>query len=176
VNLFLLTAEGRLFGLDQQTLISIAIQLFNACVLVGVLTYMLYKPVRKFLQKRSDGIAEQLAGADGAKADAEALRMKYEAKLEALEAERAKVLDNAYHQAEEKTRKMVEEAEAQIAVQRQQAAEQLREERARSDGEVKRHIIDVASVMAAKIVAHSLDEGAQTRLFDEAVADLETGI
>ena len=56
--------EGRVFGLDSQTLISIGIQLFNAILLAVVLGYLLYKPVKEFMQNRTNRIQSQLDDAE----------------------------------------------------------------------------------------------------------------
>lgn len=40
--------DGRVFGLDAQTLISIGIQLFNAIILALALGFILYNPVKEF--------------------------------------------------------------------------------------------------------------------------------
>ena len=51
--------EGRVFALDSQTLISVGIQLLNGIILAVALGYILYKPLKKFMQARSDKIREQ---------------------------------------------------------------------------------------------------------------------
>ena len=45
-------SAGRVFALDSQTLIGIAIQLINAVILAVVLGFMLYNPVKDFMRKR----------------------------------------------------------------------------------------------------------------------------
>ena len=52
--------EERLFGLDSQTLIQIGIQLLNGIILAVALGYILYKPVKEFLHKRSEGIQNKI--------------------------------------------------------------------------------------------------------------------
>ena len=53
--------EPRLFGMDQQTLLQIGANIINMLILAGFLAFMLYKPVRKFLQKRTDRVKGELA-------------------------------------------------------------------------------------------------------------------
>ena len=51
---------GRMFGLDMQTLIQVGPQLLNVGILAFFLSWLLYKPVRAFMAKRSERIAGQL--------------------------------------------------------------------------------------------------------------------
>jgi len=166
-------SEGRIFGLDQQTLISTGIQLFNACLLAVALTYILYKPVRKFMQKRADGIKAQLGMAENAVEKAEELRALYEKKLEDIEQERIALIDSAYALTVEKSKQMMDEANREIAEMRERAAAAMQVERERADEEIRLHIIEVASIMAGKIVADSIDEEAHNRLFAETLSELE---
>ena len=51
--------EGRVFGLDSQTLISIGIQLFNGSILAVALAFILYNPVKDFMEKRREKIQKK---------------------------------------------------------------------------------------------------------------------
>ena len=173
IMLITATPDGRIFGLDQQTFISVAIQLFNACLLAVALSFILYKPVRKFLKKRADGITAQLKGAEQDVAKANELKAMYEQKLEELEAERLEILESAHDLAEEKSKDMLHDAEKQAAAVKKQAAADIQTERERASEEIRLHIIDVASAMAEKFVAHTIDVDTRNRLFDETIAQLE---
>ena len=176
-RIFLLAAaaipEGRVFGLDQQTLISTGIQLLNACILAAVLSYILYKPVRNFLSKRAERIHTQLRTAEENVAKAEDLKAQYEQKLDDIERERVEIIESAQKQASEKSRQMLESAQKEAAALRERATQELIGERERVNEEIKTHIIEVASVLAEKFVTFSMDEETMDRLFDETVAELE---
>ncbi|MCL2495572.1 MAG: ATP synthase F0 subunit B [Oscillospiraceae bacterium] len=163
----------RLFALDAQTLVQIAIQLLNACVLAVVLTYLLYKPVRKFLAKRTEGIQAQLTRAQGDRAAAEELKALYERKLEALEGERAALLEEARVLAEERRRQLEAVTAQDIAAMRARAEADIaaQRERAREDNRVK--IIETATALAGNFAAAALDDAARDRLFEETLRALE---
>jgi len=168
--------EGRIFALDQQTLIQIGIQLLNTIVLAVVLTYLLYKPVRKFMQKRADGIKSQLEHAQDDAEAAEKLKAFYDQRLEEIELERAGILEQAQRLAAEKTDRMLSEAGDEIAAKKERAAADIQARQERANEESRLQIIETASVMAGKIVASALDEEAQSRLFDETLAALEEAL
>jgi F-type H+-transporting ATPase subunit b len=175
---FFLTAapEGRLFGLDQQVLISVGIQLFNACLLAVALAYILYKPVRKFMRKRADGIQAQFTSAEEEMAKANELKALCEQRAADIERERMGILEAAHASAAERKERMRDEALREISVMKERAEKEMRIERERVNEEIRLYIIEVASLMAEKFVTRSMDEDAQNRLFDEALADLESAI
>jgi len=165
--------EGRIFGLDTQMLISIGTQLLNACILAAVLTFILYKPVRKFLQNRTEKIKEQFSSAAESKERADALRSEYEKKLAALEIERIEILESAHKQAAEKNRLRLLDAEKEAAYAKEQAASEIHERRERAGEELRTYIIETATALAGKFISHAIDDDTKNRLFDETIASLE---
>jgi len=165
--------DGRVFGLDRQTLISIGIQLFNACVLAAALGFILYKPVREFMQKRADRISGQLENAEKKMEEALELKAQYEKKLGEIDLERAHVLESARVAALERSKHIIDEAQHEAAALRQRTRESLEHERQRMEEEIRLQIIEVASLMASKFMARSMDAETQNRLFDEAMQELE---
>lgn len=165
--------DGRVFGLDQQTLISTAIQLLNACILAVVLGFILYKPVRNFMHKRTDIIRGQVSDAQNKMAEADALKASYEKKLDEIDMERIKILESARIAAAEKSKHILEEARAEAANIRRHTEESILIEKERLKKEAKLYIIEVSSLMAAKFVEHTIDSDTQDKLFDETMAELE---
>ena len=173
--MFLLAAasDGRIFALDSQMLISIAIQLFNACILAVVLSFILYKPVRKFLQKRTERIEMQINNAKNEVVKANELKEIYEKKIEELEAERRQFLEETQKQADEKSKQMLLLTEKEITAAKKQALADIENEQEYASEEMRKHIIEVATVIAEKFVAVSMDDSTQRRLFNETMAELE---
>jgi len=171
----LLTAvsNGRVFGLDQQTLISTGIQLFNAVLLAVALSLLLYKPVRNFLRKRAEGINAQIKRAEDDIAAAGELKAQYEKMLEDVELERNAILTSAHQLAAEKSRQMLIEAQADVLAAKERATADIQAERERANEEIRLQIIEVASMMAEKFVACAMDTETQDRLFAETMAELE---
>ncbi len=163
----------RVFSLDQQTLFDIAIQLFNACLLAAVLGFVLYKPVQKFLRGRADKISGQLNEARDSMAEAGRTKAEYEKKLREIDTERIRILEAARLEAADQGRHIVEDAKHEASEIRRRAHEGAMAERERLKEETRLHIIEVSSLMAGKLVAHSIDRATQDRLFDETMAQLE---
>jgi len=165
--------EGQIFGLNTPMVITIAFQLLNATVLAVLLTWLLYKPVRKFLQNRAERIQSQLDRAEQDMTQAATLKDQYEASLDNIEQERVEVLEAAHKQAVEKSRGVLQEGKREADAMRERALQSIQNEQAQVQDSVKDYIIDLSSAMAGKIVAHVIDPEIQDRLFAEALKELE---
>ena len=173
VALIATAAVRPLFGLDMQTFIHVGIQLFNAGVLVVALRLIIYKPVSKFMENRTEGIKSQLRIAEEEAMQAKENKARYEQMLEDFQQEKVRLIDEAIEQGSAAREKMIEEAKLEIAQMRDLAQEEIRNERQLADNEMKAHIIEIAMSLAEKIVLRSMDESAHNRLFEESLVELE---
>jgi F-type H+-transporting ATPase subunit b len=165
--------DGRVFGLDSQTFISVVVHLVNLVILAFVMSKLLYKPVREFLYNRSHRIDDQLRHARDEKAAAEKLRIEYEGKLGEISAERGRVLEEARREAEEQRDRVIADAQAEAGAMRAATEEEIAKMKADARDEMRKTIIDTSAAMAEKIVARALDESAFDELFSQTVSDLE---
>ena len=165
--------EGRVFGLDAQTFWQIVIQLFNALVLAALLFFILYKPVRNFMQKRADKVKAQMERAKADMASADALKEQYEENLAGIEGERVEILDAAQRFAAQKSKGIVDESKNEAEAFKKQARLDIQHEQEQVQDALKHHVIELSAAMASKIVAHVVDPEIQDRLFEEALSELE---
>lgn len=176
-NLIILSAqtvpEGRVFGLDSQTLIQIGFQLFNGILLAVLLTFILYKPVKDFLDKRTERIRTNRQEAEDMMAEATVLIAEYEAKLKDVEAEKIQILETARAEASKQSKEMLDEAALEADKLKQQAIDKVNADKKRLHEESRLHIIELSSVIAEKYLAENLDEKAQKDYFDAMITQLE---
>jgi len=165
--------QERIFAFDQQTLISIAIQLFNACVLAFVLALVLYKPVRKFLNTRNENIKGQFADAQKQIEEAQTSKELYESKIQELEKEKTSLIEAAQRTAAEKSKQMIVATKKECAELKEQTMIEIQAQREKSEEEVRLHIIETATIMAEKFIAVSIDKKTQNKLFEETIAQLK---
>ena len=163
----------RMFGIDSQTFIAAALNLLNVGILAFVLSKILYKPVQKALQKRTDRISDQMASAEKEMADATEMKLLYEHKLEEIERERDEILAEARRMATDTSRRLVSEAKKEAETIRERAAANVDLEWQRAQTEMRTAIIDVSAVMAEKFVSLAINKDTHDKLFDETMADLE---
>ena len=170
-NIALLSEEtGRIFGLDAQLLFDILIQGLAVFLLFIFLTYVLINPVRKVLEDRQNKIKDDLSHAD--RAEAEKLRAEYDEKIKNANSEAGEILSSARKRAVKNEENIIAEAkeEAGRIIDRANSEAELEKERVKD--EVKQEIIGVATAMAGKFVASSLDESTQASLIDETLKEM----
>lgn len=172
---FLLEAlpDGSAFALDGQTLIGIIIVLLNIGALFGILTFLLYKPVRKFLYDRHTRIVTQLKNVEERQEQANRMRAEYELKLRDADQQKENILESARALAATKTQEQLDDAKKEAEVLKERAFKEIAMERARVTDELKRSIIELSTGIAGKILARDIDKAVHDRLFNETLLELE---
>jgi F-type H+-transporting ATPase subunit b len=172
---FLLSSvpEGRLFGLDSQTLLQIIATLVNVSLLAFILSRLLYKPVQNFLQDRSEKIKGQMEQTRDDMAKATELKLLYEQKIKGAEQEREEILDDARKVAAETGRQIVAEAKNEADAIRTRAAANVEMEWERAQNEMRQAIIEVSAAMAEKFITLAINKETHDRLFAETMSELE---
>lgn len=162
----------RIFGLDPQLLFDAAILAFNIFLLFMLLSYLLFNPVRDMLKKRQDSITEDRESAIADKNDAKALKEEYDAKLKDVEKEAEVILAAARKKAIANEERIISEAKEEAAriIEHARAEAMLEKEKAKDD--VKNEIIKVATLMANKVVAATIDTRTQEALIDETLKEM----
>ena len=173
LSIFLDEPVWGIFRLDAQTLISIGINLVNIVILAFVLSKLLYNPVRKFMQSRTERIKGQLEHAEKESQGAHALRLEYEQKLKEIDVQKDAILEEARKLAADNRERMITETRAEIDVLKARAASEIEVERERAREEMRQAIIEISALMTEKLVTVSIDSDARDRLFDEAIGELE---
>ncbi|MCL2023759.1 MAG: F0F1 ATP synthase subunit B [Oscillospiraceae bacterium] len=163
----------RLFGLDAQMLISAGIQILNALLLTGLLSWLLYNPVKKFMKKRSDNIAYQLENAQNTEEKSKEHAAIYKKQLDEIDHQRMDILSEAREKANRQSLQIIDDARQEARDMKSRAKVSIQSERERMDEEIRVHIIEVASAMAEKMVSGSIDHKAHDRLFAETLSQLE---
>lgn len=176
--LFLLNAEPvpRLFGMDQQTFLQVAPHLLSFITLAILMTFILYKPVRNFLNERAERIAKELDEAESVRQSAYSLKEQYEQRLKDIEVERTAILDDARKQAMERRNRDMAEAKKEVDALKARANIEIAAELARVKDQVEQSIVVLSSEMAGKLLGVSIDPSIHSRLYDEAIAELEATV
>ncbi len=136
------------------------------------MSYLLFNPARDFLEKRRQKIAGDLETARSSKESAVALKAEYEEKLKTIDKEAEAILDEARKQAKKQEAEILEEArnEANRIIERANREIDLEKKKALED--VKTEIVSIASLMAEKAVAASMDINIQDSLIEETLKEM----
>lgn len=168
------TAEKteRLFGLDAQLLFDTAVTALNVFILFILMSYLLFNPVRNMLKKRQDKITSDRESAAADKESAQALKSEYEEKLKNIDKEADVILDEARKKALQRAESIVGDAKQEAARIIEHANREAELEKKRVADEVKQEMIAVASAMAAKVVAGSIDAKVSDELIEQTLNEM----
>lgn len=164
--------DNRIFGLDSQLLIDTAITLVAMLVLFILLSYLLFNPARKLIQKRKEFIQSQLDEAAKAQSDALDMKSSYDEKLANVDAEAADLLAEARRKALDREKEIVDKASEEAHQIKVRAEKEVELEKDKVRDEMKQEMVQVASIMAGKFVAASIDEDKQAQLIDETLKEM----
>ena len=165
----------RLFGLDFQLIADALLMIIALFFLFLLMSYLLFNPARKLLNDRREKIRGDLENAVKDKEDAAVLKAEYESRLANVEKEAEEILSDARRrglanenqiiaQAKEEASRIIERARVEAELEKQKVAD-----------EVKKEIVSVASLMAGKLVAASIDPAVQAQLIDETLKEMGEG-
>jgi F-type H+-transporting ATPase subunit b len=163
---------SRLFDLDFQLLHDAVLMIIAMFFLFIFASHFLFNPVRKMLadrQAKIKGELDQAAADQKAAADSKAI---YEEKLKQVDKEAEAILADARKRGMENEAKIVADAKSEAAKIVERARVEAELEKQKMTDEVKREMVAVASIMAAKIVATNIDTNAQHELIEETLKEI----
>ncbi len=140
-------------------------------VLLGVLWKFAWGPIRSGLEKREQGIAEQISQAEQSNQKAQELLGQYEQKLAASQDEVREILDRARRDAESLGRELMEKTRQEAQSEQQRALKQIDAATAGALKELAERSSTLAVELAGKILHAELKPEDHARLIGQAVSD-----
>jgi len=158
-------------GLDLPTFIG---QLVSFLILLGLLVYFGYKPIRKMLDERANRIKESMEQAEATKQEYEQAKVAVQEQIskarqegQAVISQAAQIGDRLKEEAKEEARK-----EAQTIVDRTRV--ELDRERDKAIDDLRREFVDTAILAAEKVINETLDKEKHRELIEEALEESAT--
>ena len=168
----LLAEQTFLFNLDAQLLFDTILLAVAVFFLFLLMSYLLFNPARKLLKDRQDRIENDINTALEDKESAAALKAEYEAKLKEVDKEAETILADARQKAMKNEARIVAEAKEEASRIIKRAREEAELEKKHAMDDMKQEMIVVASMMAKKVVAASIDPQIQSTLVDETLREM----
>lgn len=165
----------RLFTLDAQFLFDAVVLALSMLVLFTGLSYLLFNPVRGMLEKRKQRVMDDMETAKLEKAEAIAYKEEYDQKLKEVDKEAQEILSEARKKAMKNENKIIAEAKEEAARIIERANAQIELEKKRALDDMKQEMITIASMMAEKVVAASIDTNVQESLIEETLKEMGEG-
>ncbi len=150
-------------------------QLINVAILLLLLYFVLYKPVLRMFNERSNRIKESMDQAEEIKQKMTETEEQVREQLEAARKEGQNILAQAGQMGEQvkevARQEARQEAEATIA----RARLEIDRERDEAIEELRRQFVDLAIVAAEKVIVETLDKEKHRRLIDEVLEEARRG-
>lgn len=164
--------EGRVFGLDAQLAVGILIQAIAIFLLFAFLSFILFEPVKKVLNNRTERIKNDIESAKKDKEEAAKLKEEYDSKIQSADTEVQEILSEARKKAKKRENDIIDEATEEAARVKNRASQEIELEKSKAQDEIRQEIIKVATAMAAKIITVSLSEQQQNDLLEETLKEM----
>ena len=173
-NLALASAEmaPRLFDLDLQLIADSVLMIIAVFSLFLITSHLLFNPVRDMMQKRQERIKGELDTAASDMENAKALKEEYEAKLRDVDKEAEAILAETRKKALANENKIISEAKEEAARIIERAGVEAELEKKKAADEVKREMVVLASMMAAKVVNAQINTAVQDSLVEETLKEI----
>ncbi|MBR4719892.1 MAG: F0F1 ATP synthase subunit B [Lachnospiraceae bacterium] len=162
----------RLFDLDFQLLHDAVLTAVSVFFLFMLLSYLLFNPIHDMLKKRREKIQNDIDTARKDKEDADALKTEYEDKLKNADAEVDEILADARKRAAVNENNIIAEAKEEAARILKQAQAEAELEKEKAKDEIKKEMVQIASLMAGKVVGDRMDVTIQDALVEETLKEV----
>lgn len=146
----------------------ILLHLLNFVVLFAVLYFLLYKPVKDFMDKRTQHYKSLEEETTANLADSEVAKQEYMKKLDAADDEIAEKKQKAHKDIEKATAEKIKDAEKEAAKIIADARENIERERNKMIKEAQNEIADMVTSATEKLVVNSSTSEAYDQFLDAA--------
>jgi F-type H+-transporting ATPase subunit b len=147
-------------------------QVVNFLVLVAILRWLLYRPLRDAIDRRRDASARALSDAEDARRAAAALQTKLSKQLVELEQRRETVLREARRQAEAERAASIVDAEGTIRRRREESEQQLARDRDEALRSLRGELVHSAVELAQRLLREAADRTLNRQLAERLVEEL----
>ena len=151
----------------------LANQAASLLVFVGVIVFLAGPKIKAGLQARAEALAAEIAAAQTAHDDAQALLNKYEAMIGELEAERETLLETYRKQGEDEKAKLIEEGKAEAERASRDAQRAAENELAAMQRKIERELVDLSLSRAEELIVKKINITDHTRLNQSYLSDLD---
>ena len=144
----------------------------NLLILYLVLRKILFNPIKNMIDSRKKEIDDMYEGAEKDRAEAESMRKSYEQKLEKAAEESEEMLRSAQRRALLKEEEILKGAEEEARRTRERAEEQIALEKRQAMNEIKDEVSAMAISIAEAVIERDISEGEHKDLIDSFIKEM----
>ena len=147
----------------------IVISLANLVILFLILKKLLFKPVKKIVDKRQKEIESEYKKAEKSQAEADAIKAEWEGKMATAEAEADKIISDAVERADSRNEVMLYESREKADQIIRKAKADIERERKDARETIKKEIVDVSQTLSEQIIGREINMDDHRDLIDKAI-------
>ncbi|MCR5078886.1 MAG: F0F1 ATP synthase subunit B [Bacilli bacterium] len=180
-NLVVFTSEENSGPIDKEDLVSkifpenpwdVVIQLSAFVILILIVFFVAYKPVKKRLAARKAYVESQIHDAEESSRIAREAMERKDDIVEQGRAEASRIVEDARAQANLEASAIVSNAKEEASRRRVEADREIEEAKAASLTEVKESIVDVAIAASSQVLEREVSKEDNERLIRDFVSDI----
>jgi F-type H+-transporting ATPase subunit b len=147
--------------------IEMVIQLGSTLVLFLVVRFFFWNHITAFLDKRKEVMNEEYNKAKDASKEADLLKQQAESELHDIRQSAKGMYDEAKERGEDERKHIVQTAKEDAERLRRQTEQEIAQEWENAKTDMNNEIVQVATLMAKKIIDKELDQATQKKLVQE---------
>lgn len=159
-------------GLIDIQSIQMILTIVNMLVLFFALKHFLFKPVKEFMDKRTNDIQSAIDTADRKNREAESKLMEYQDKLASAQSESREIIEKAKAVAQNRADEILEQAKAESGKMKERALKDIELEKEKALRNLKGEVADMAILATEKLIAKSIDSQTNKNLIDEVINEI----
>lgn len=150
-------------GLDLVTLLA---HILNIVVLFLVLRFLLYKPIKNFMENRANSYTQREEDVAATEKKARELKEKYEAQLKSAQDESENIVLDSRRDANKRADEIIKQAREQSTEMVELARKEIREERANAKVVMREEVADLAVGIAGRILEREVSKDDNKHIID----------
>ena len=156
------------FGIDVT---KILLHLLNFAILAVGLTFLLYKPILKFIKKRQDEINANIQKGEKMQEEADSLKEEYEQKLKNVDEEADAIKKEAEQQAHANAEKIIRDALDDASKIKEQAKVTAKELERAAVVDAKKEIAEAVVSLTEDLIEREITKEDNVRIIENSLAD-----
>jgi len=151
----------------------LGVQMATFLLAIVILWKFLWKPLAKFMEKRTRGIEQDIANAKKSREEAEEIEAQFKSRLAQIDEETRVILRRAADESKQLRDRMLAEAQEEARRLIQNASRQIETDKRHAIRELRTETVRLAVLIAEKAMKQSVDQEVQERLIKEFVEGLK---
>ncbi len=152
--------------------VSFIMQVVAFIILLIVVVFVAYKPVKKMLKARQDYIEKEISDAEKSKAEAAINLTQSQETILASKKQASEIIENAQLEAKRQQEEIILNASKEVEKMKKMAEEDIQRSRQEALDDIQKEIVEVALLTSSEILKREVNSKDNTRLAEEFIEKL----